>query len=227
MTRPDATDEHVATPRHLVVLLGTSTEVGKTWVAARLVEALRRQAITVNVRKPVQSYDPASSEPTDAEVLGAASGESPEVVCAADHSFGLAMAPPMAAEVLGVDIPTVAEVVAGLRWTDGIDLGIVETVGGVRSPLCADGDSRQLALALGADVTVLVADAGLGVVDAVRKSVDSLAPVSPLVFLNRYDAHDDLHRANRAWLTEHDGINVSVAIDSLAKEVRRQVHRPA
>lgn len=223
MTRPDATDEHVATPRHLVVLLGTSTEVGKTWVAARLVEALRRHATTVNVRKPVQSYDPASSEPTDAEVLGAAGGEAPETVCPAKRSFAVAMAPPMAAEVLGAHIPTIADLADGLRWDTGIDIGLVETVGGVRSPLAADGDSRDLAFALAPDRVVLVADAGLGVIDAVRGSVEALAPLSVLVFLNRYDAHDDLHRANRAWLTEHDGINVSVAIDSLAKEVRRPV----
>jgi dethiobiotin synthetase len=206
----------------VVVVVGTATEVGKTWVTARLMEHLRaggttgRCGITVSVRKPLQSYDPASSDPTDAEVLGAASGEHPEVVCAPDRNFPAAMAPPMAAEFLGRDIPTVADLVAELRWDNGIDLGIVETVGGVRSPLAADGDSRDLTHALGADAVVLVADAGLGVIDGVRKSTDALVPTEPLVFLNRYDPDDDLHRRNLEWLTDRDGFAVFVEIDALA-----------
>lgn len=197
-------------------MVGTATEVGKTWVTARLIETLRLRGVAVSVRKPLQSYNPACSDPTDAEVLGAAGGEDPEIVCKPDRSFPVAMAPPMAAEVLGRDIPTIAELVAELRWANGIDLGAVETVGGVRSPLGADGDSRDLALALAPDTVVLVADAGLGVVDSVRKSVDTLAPIAPLVYLNRYDPDDELHRRNLEWLTERDGFDVFVEIGALA-----------
>lgn len=203
-------------PRQVVVVVGTATEVGKTWVTARLIEELLRRGLSICVRKPLQSYDPESSDPTDAEVLGAAVGEHPEVVCAPDRSFPVAMAPPMAAEFLGRDVPTLADLVSELRWGTGIDLGIVETVGGVRSPLAADGDSRDLTHALGADTVVLVADAGLGVVDGVRKSTDALVPTAPLVFLNRYEPDDDLHRRNLEWLTDRDDFDVLVGIDALA-----------
>lgn len=202
-------------PRCLVVMCGTGTEVGKTWLTARLVEALRREQATVNVRKPLQSYEPDSGDPTDADVLAAASGEPVHNVCTQQCSYPVAMAPPMAAAELGRRIPTLAEIVSTLRWTEGVQYGFVETVGGVRSPLCANGDSRDLVRALSPDVVVLVADAGLGAVDAVRTAVDSLAPCTPLVFLNRYDSTDPLHRRNRDWLADRDGVDVSIGLEEL------------
>lgn len=260
MQSPTPPEQTAPRPRLLVAVVGTGTEVGKTWVCARVIERLRHGGstgragngdpggarpgcpgstghgdstptstnagrVTVSVRKPLQSQDPASAEPTDAEVLAAASGESPETVCAPDRSFAAAMAPPMAADLLGLNIPTTADLIGGLGWAEGTQVGIVETVGGVRSPLGADGDSRDLVFALGADVTVLVADAELGVIDAVRKSADSLAPITPLVFLNRFDPHDDLHRRNRAWLTERDGLDVLVHAHELADRLRKTIMR--
>ena len=47
---------------------------------------------------------------------------------------------------------------------------------------------------------ILVADAGLGTINAVRLSVDALSGFDVLVVLNRYDAGEDLHRRNRDWL---------------------------
>jgi dethiobiotin synthetase len=94
------------------------------------------------------------------------------------------------------------------------DVGLVETAGGLRSPLAADGDCLDLCAALRPDVVVLVADAGLGTINAVRLTLDALgaalspAVASTVVVLNRYDADMDLHRRNRAWLQERDGLTV-------------------
>ncbi len=55
-------------------------------------------------------------------------------------------------------------------------MGLVETAGGVRSPLAADGDCLDYCAALDPDVVVLVADAGLGTINAVRLTLDALAP---------------------------------------------------
>ena len=59
-------------PACLVVITGTGTGVGKTWVAAAIATALRERAVTVSARKPAQSFDPADPHPVDAEILGAA-----------------------------------------------------------------------------------------------------------------------------------------------------------
>ena len=67
-----------------------------------------------------------------------------------------------------------------------VDVGLVEGVGGPRSPISADGDNVDLAHALAPDLVVLVADAGLGTINAVRLSVGALADFPVLVALNRY-----------------------------------------
>jgi len=200
----------VTRPSRLVGVCGTGTEVGKTWVGAQVAAALRADGRAVAARKPLQSFDPDDAAPTDAEVLAAATGEDPHDVCPADGWYPVPMAPPMAAAVLGRRCPSLAEVVAAITWPPGCDVGLVETVGGVRSPLASDGDTRDLVRALDVDVVLLVADAGLGTIDAVRSAVDQLAPLRVVVVLNRFDDADDLHRRNRAWLAERDSLDVVV-----------------
>lgn len=200
-----------ARPERLVLVAGTGTEVGKTWVTCRLAEALRARGLTVAARKPVQSYgidrDVAA---TDAELLAEATGDEAGRVCPPHRWYPLAMAPPMAAEVLGRPGFTVAELVADMRWPGGVGVGLVESVGGVRSPLADDGDTAALAEALAPERVVLVADAGLGTINAVRLSVAPLRPWPLSVVLNRYDPIDDLHQRNWEWLAERDGFDVVV-----------------
>jgi dethiobiotin synthetase len=193
----------------LVVVAGTRTEVGKTWVAAQLAGALRDRGLVVAARKPAQSFAP-DTGPTDADRLGAATGEEATAVCPPHRWYEQPMAPPMAAEALARPVPTVDELVAELRWPDPVDVGLVETAGGVRSPLAVDGDTATLADRLGPDAVIVVADAGLGTINEVRSSVDALADHPAVVLLNRFDPGDDLHRRNRRWLTENDGFDVVV-----------------
>ncbi|HSP04712.1 MAG TPA: AAA family ATPase, partial [Acidimicrobiales bacterium] len=88
-------------PRLLVGVCGTATEVGKTWASARLIEVLVGDGRTVAARKPLQSFDPDDDAPTDAEVLAAATGETPHDVCPEPGWYPVPMAPPMAAAALG------------------------------------------------------------------------------------------------------------------------------
>jgi dethiobiotin synthetase len=196
-----------------VVVAGTATEVGKTWCAARLVEALRERGTKVVVRKPVQSFEP-GTRPTDAEVLGEASGEDAHLVCPPHRSYEAALAPPMAAQVLRRPEPLLEDLVRELRAS--ADLVVVECVGGVRSPLAADGDTTTLARAVGARSAVLVARPDLGTISDVRLACDALSPLQVLIFLNRFDARNRLHQLNRDWLCVHDGFDVHTSVDSIA-----------
>jgi dethiobiotin synthetase len=207
-------------PRRLVAVVGTGTDVGKTWVAARLLTDLRAAGLRVAVRKPAQSFEP--DDPAaglDAAVLGAATGEPPEEVCPPHRWYEVPMAPPMAAERLHRPSFTIQDLMSELRWppdaapdtdTDAVEVGLVETAGGIRSPLAVDGDCLALCEALAPDVIVLVADAGLGTINAVRLTLDALhhlvAPV--VVVLNRFDPGVDLHVRNREWLQVRDGLTV-------------------
>jgi len=194
---------------------GTGTEVGKTWVAARLLVELRSQGRSVAARKPAQSFDVGRHGErlggmTDAEALGAASGEHPGDVCHSFRSYHRAMAPPIAADVLGMPPFTVADLVDELAWPiDPVDIGVVETAGGVRSPQAADGDVCDMVAALGPDLVVLVADAGLGTINSIRLTMDaltgSIGGIPVVVVLNRYDGHHEIHRRNHEWLIEREG----------------------
>jgi dethiobiotin synthetase len=208
------------TPDRLVVVVGTGTEVGKTWVAAGALTALRAAGRSVSARKPAQSFEPDDLR-TDADVLAEATGETPTEVCPPHRWYETALAPPMAADALGRPPFTLDELVAEIGWAPGTAVGLVETAGGVRSPLSSDdGDAVGLIARLGPDLVVVVADAGLGTLNAIRLTLSALAEaVGPaaatIVALNRFDPGDPLHRRNRDWLAEHDQCQVVVSVDEL------------
>ncbi len=211
-------------PDRVVLVCGTGTEVGKTWVGARLLEELRNGGTGVAAREVAQSHDVDADDrplggPTDAEVLGRASGEPPATVCPPSRTYHLAMAPPMAAEALGLPSFTVAALVDDLRWPDEpVGVGLVETAGGVASPQATDGDAVALARILQPDLTLLVADAGLGTINAVRLSAAALGTGPPVVVvLDRFDPRHDLHRRNLEWLAVRDGFRVVTAPDGIGE----------
>lgn len=214
-------------PRRLVLVTGTATEVGKTWVSAALLGRARDRGMVVAARKPAQSFEVgpggAAREPTDAQRLAAATGEDPDEVCPPGRSYAVPMAPPMAAAVLGRPAPTIAQFVAAITasWPPpaagdpSVDLAVVEGAGGVASPLGDDGDSADLGRALGVDVAVVVGDPALGVINSVRLAAAALAPIPVVVHLNRFDPGADLHRRNAAWLRDRDRFPVTTTVAEL------------
>jgi dethiobiotin synthetase len=202
--------------RTVLVVSGTATDVGKTWVAVELLRRLRAAGVPVAARKPAQSYQPGDG-PTDAEVLAAASGEDPQRVCPPHRWLPLPAAPPMAATLLGRPGFGIADLAGELAPLPERGVVLVEGAGGPRSPLADDGDTVDLAAAVAADTALLVAEAGLGAINAVRLAAAALAEAAPVVvLLNRYDPRDRLHRANLAWLRDRCGLDVLVGPAALA-----------
>ena len=207
-------------PRRLLAVLGTHTEVGKTWVGVRLLQAARTRGLRVAARKPVQSFEPLSgATPTDAELLAGASGEAMHDVCPAQRWYELPMAPPMAADCLGKSRITLQQLLAETTWPADIELGLVESVGGPRSPLTHDADSVDFIQQLQPDHVLLVADAGLGSLNAIRLSLACLQFSAVTVFLNRFDARAPLHTLNRSWLRERYGIATLTTVEELLAAV--------
>ena len=205
-------------PDRLHAVLGTDTGVGKTWVAADVLRRLRAAGLSVAARKPVQSFAACDRE-TDAGLLALATGESPHDVCPEHRWYAVAMAPPIAAAFLGTAPPALEELLDELSWPpEPVDVGIVETVGGPRSPLAADADSAALAAALAPDLAVLVSPAGLGAINAVRLCAPTL-PEPFVVYLNRFDG-SDVHDRNLRWL-QGDGFDVVVKLEAVASAVIR------
>ncbi|MGZ4737527.1 MAG: ATP-dependent dethiobiotin synthetase BioD [Acidimicrobiia bacterium] len=211
-----------------VLLTGTATDVGKTWWARATIDVLRARGVTVAARKPVQSYAPDELGATDAEILGHASGEPAETVCPRHRWYPVPMAPPMAADALGLPAFTVADLVGEIAAPAPEAITIVEGAGGPRSPLAADGDCVTLARALETHAIVLVAPAGLGTINAVRVSAAAfqdggVTGASLVVALNHYDADDDLHRRNHGWLAG-EGFHLVTSPAELAESLTRPSH---
>jgi len=209
-------------PRAVVAVVGTGTDVGKTWVAAAVVPCLLAADRRVSVRKPVQSFA-ATDRATDAQLLAATTGEDPRRVCSPRRAYPLAMAPPIAARHLGRPPIALRDLVAELQWPEGVDIGLVETVGGVRSPMADDGDSATFVTAIAPDHVLLVADAGLGAINLVRLSAHALEPFPTTVMLNRFDGDNPVHDTNRGWLADRDGFTVVTTVDECALTMLRLV----
>jgi dethiobiotin synthetase len=212
-------------PITLVVVAGTGTEVGKTWVARGLAERLVDAGLIVAARKSAQSFEP-SDATTDAAELAAGTGESPETVCPPHRWYRTPMAPPMAADALGAPPIALGDLVGEITgsWSGRApDVGLVELAGGLRSPMAHDGDGLTLTTALDPDLVLLVADAGLGTINSVCLSLDALGDRRTVVLLNRFDPNERLHVLNREWLGRLTSSVVVTSVDELADHLQEAV----
>jgi dethiobiotin synthetase len=129
----------------------------------------------------------------------------------------------MAADALGRPPFTVADLTAEIVVpVDG--LTFVEGAGGPRSPIAVDGDNVALARALHTPLVVLVADAGLGTINAVELSVAAFGGFEVFVILNRW-ADSDLHRRNAEWLSAA-GHQITTSVAALADGLAARLARP-
>lgn len=140
-----------------VVVTGTDTGVGKTWVAVRLIRALRRRGHAACPLKPVESgclEADGGLLAQDAEALREAAGlDSPDAVVR--FKLRAPLAPLLAAEQEGVPV-ALQELLEFCRPREGVR--VIEGAGGWRSPLARDGDLRDLALVLELPVLVVAED---------------------------------------------------------------------
>ncbi|MBM4265606.1 MAG: dethiobiotin synthase [Deltaproteobacteria bacterium] len=153
--------------RGIVLVTGTDTGVGKTWVACGLARALVRSGLRIGVRKPAESGCPVvEGEPfaADAHALREAAGsvEPIEDVCAVRLLEPLA--PGIAARRAGVRIDAAGLARDYRLRAAELDGLLVEGAGGLLVPL-ADGVSyADFAAALGARLLV-VTGARLGAIN--------------------------------------------------------------
>ena len=134
-------------------LTGTDTNVGKTYVAALLIRALRRQGHDTVGMKPICCGDRA-----DAEALYEA-GDRRASLSAVNPVWMRAPAAPFAASLIenrAVDLSLIRETFANLRKSHSSL--IVEGVGGWRVPITADFFVSDLAAEFGLPVAIVVAN---------------------------------------------------------------------
>jgi dethiobiotin synthetase len=162
----------------VVFITATGTDVGKTFVAAGLIRALRSQGRAVDAVKPVMSgFDMAALAESDSGRLLSALGRpltQSELIAMSPWRFAAPLSPDMAAarEGRSVDFEEL------LAWSrDRIarhaDVLLIEGVGGVMVPLDASHTVLDWMVALGAPV-LLVAGSYLGTISHTLSALDVL-----------------------------------------------------
>ena len=165
-----------------LLITGTDTGVGKTFVACGIAAALRRRGLRVAPFKPVETGCDIGREseagansllPADARLLQETSGtESPlETIC--PYRFRTPVAPWVAAEREGNPIDPQRLEGCYRELAASHDIVLVETAGGIRVPITAGFDYADLARMLDLPVLV-VAGSKLGVINHTLLTLTSL-----------------------------------------------------
>ena len=100
----------------LVVVLGTATEIGKTWVAAALPRLRAPRAARSRPASRRSPSTPTTRRPPTPSCWRAATGERRPTVCPQHRWYAVPMAPPMAADVLGRRRSPIADLAGELTW---------------------------------------------------------------------------------------------------------------
>ena len=139
-----------------VVIVGSGTGVGKTHVAQALAHELRRTGVRCAALKPVES-----GGREDAVALGRASAF--HVKPSPLYPLARPVSPHLAARLQGdeISIPRIVEWVN--RVSQGVEVTLVETAGGLLSPLSARTTNADLVAELVPAEVLVVAPDRLGV----------------------------------------------------------------
>lgn len=173
-------------------IVGTDTGVGKTYITAAVVGALREAGCDARAVKPVQTGFPDD----DRAVIASVCGDSEAAVCL--RYFEEPLAPAVAAKREEVDLsyPTLRRETADAL--NDSTIGIVEGIGGLRVPLADGHEVVDLVADLGCSA-VIVARAGLGTLNHTALTLEALSrrdvPVLAVV-LNQYEDATTAERSN-------------------------------
>lgn len=150
------------------VIIGTDTGVGKTVLTALLARFLRERGVRVAALKPI-----CSGGREDAHVLHKALGGALRLEEINPWHFRASVAPTLAAQREKQTVK-LAQVVAQVRAVQRkFEVTLIESAGGVLSPLGEDFDTRDLLAALRAR-PIVVAQNKLGAVNQVRLTLAAL-----------------------------------------------------
>ena len=216
-----------------IAVTGADTGAGKTAVACGLALLFRRAGIRVGVLKPVETGWAEGGRGSDALRLAAAAGlkirdshlfsggslegfyekigDCPELNDVAPWRFAAPLAPEEAARLEGVEIGVDRIYQAMDRWTEWADIVVVETAGGLMTPLNPRFTFADLLQGL--ELPALVAAANrLGVINHVLLTLEALRrrDVTPIaVVLNDLnDPLDPSADANAALIERHGRVPV-------------------
>jgi dethiobiotin synthetase len=191
-----------ATPGLFIV--GTNTEVGKTYIASLIIQALVHSGVRVGVYKPAASDCPLENGEhlsADAQQLWEAAGQpgSLEQVC--PQRFVAPLAPHLAAQAEGRQVDAKLLRTGLNYWQDNYDFVVVEGIGGLMSPVSDEDYVADLAYEFGYPL-LLIASNELGCINQTLQTLitaaafeDGLPVVGTVLNNRRAIPTDDISQA--------------------------------
>lgn len=214
----------------IVLITGTDTGVGKTFVGCGLGSILAERGVRVVAVKPVESgVGPEISPEEDGVRLAEATGQtSPKTALV---RLRTPVAPPVAADLEGVQLDFEAWIRDINRIAQSADLVLVEGAGGFLSPLTWKATARLLAVRLGARALLVVGNR-LGCVNHTLLTLEALEQGRiPLlgVVLNSIGAEDESVQTNLDTLRQFASIDRLTSIPHTAdrRPIRNQLSEVA
>ncbi len=189
-----------------VFITGTSTEVGKTFIATKIARQLKQKNIKVIPRKPIESGCLRQGNeiiPQDAVALKQAANYQGALSEICPYRFEPPISPVRAAH-LANKVLTTEQLVNICQQGSEDGFTLVEGAGGFYSPLAEDGLNADLAVALQLPV-ILVADDKLGTLSQVLLNAEAIQMRELqllAVVLNALDENQNDHMDNTADLRE-------------------------
>jgi dethiobiotin synthetase len=208
-----------------LIVTGTDTAVGKTFVAVEMIRALRAQGVRVGAYKPVVSgARPGPQGPVwdDVEALRGALGMAVDDERISPQRFQAPLAPPVAARLEGRVVDSQLLRAGWHGWRGSADFIILEGAGGLLSPLT---DTETLA-DLAADLQwplIIVARLGLGTINHTLLTLEAAAhrqlPVAGIILNEptRPDPDDRSTETNPVELARRTSVPI-LAISRFCEE---------
>jgi dethiobiotin synthetase len=141
----------------IIVIAGTDTGIGKTWVGCRLAAHLKRTGVDIRAVKLAESGTPVDlSDGEDGVLLACAASQS--VPKAALRRYRTPVAVAEAADREGVPFDLEAVISEVRDFADAAELTLLEGAGGLLAPLTWKRSLLDVVRLLGADVVVVAAD---------------------------------------------------------------------
>jgi dethiobiotin synthetase len=213
-----------------VFVTGTSTEVGKTVVAAVLARTLAAEGKRVAVFKPAVTGLEEEDE-TDHALLRRASGSTQSDEEIAPYRYQPPASPHLAAALAGekIDPDRLRQAVSAA--TEGADAIVCEGVGGLLVPLTPTYLVRDLAVDLGYPL-VVVASPGLGTINHTLLTLESARAAGlevAVVVLNPWpEKPSEIERSNRETIANlgHARVETLPQVDRDHPESWPPLHMP-
>lgn len=210
-------------------ITGTGTDVGKTYVTALLAKKLKQDGLSVAYYKAAMSGNVRNAKgkliPGDAVQVISTAGlvQSLSTVC--PYVYEHAVSPHLAAKLEGNSVDLSSVVAGYAELCAHYDAVLMEGAGGILCPLRNDAEEKLWTVDLIRDChlnCLLVADAGLGAINAVGLSAYYMKKhgiiLRGLIF-NRYEPGNLIHEDNRRMCEALTGAKVIACVKTGDKEL--------